>query len=123
MRKELMMIGKDERHTFTGTFERFGVKNGYMGCPEDTVLLVDVCDEGGSIVAEHLWFNCTKGFDDLDLKQGDIVKFNARVASYRKGYFGRRRDVYVPFSVDYKLSYPTKIKKINCKEEVAKRIE
>lgn len=52
MRKKLKQKGSDERHTFTGTFERFGIKRGYKG---------------------------------------------------------RREDVYAPIKTDYKLSYPTKI--------------
>lgn len=108
MRKKLKQKGFDERHTFTGTFERFGIKRGYKG-PVETVLLVDIFDSNGKKMTDHLWFNKTKGFASLDLKEGDIIQFDARVAACEKGYKGYREDVYAPIKTDYKLSYPTKI--------------
>lgn len=101
-----------ERLKFYGTFERFGTKNGYMGI-QKTVLLVDVkLAETDQIVTQHLWFNLTKGFEKLDLQIGDKVEFHARVKEYTKGYVGRRLEVYKPIETDYKLSHPTKLKKL-----------
>ena len=111
MRKDLRNIGSQDRYIYTGTFERFGIKNGYKG-PITTVLLLNVCDKDGNVVTDHLWFNKTKGFAKVDLQQGDRVSFEARVDSYVKGYQGYREDVYSDISIDYKLSYPTKIQKI-----------
>lgn len=110
MRKELKKID-DVRDTFTATFVRFGTKNGWNGNVEKTILLKDIKDKMGKIVAGHLWFNYTKGFYMLILNEGDVVKFNARVKEYTKGYFGHRDDVYKPIEYDYKLSHPTKISK------------
>lgn len=112
MRKELAKI-EDIRETFSGTFVRFGEKNGYKG-PVPTVLLKQVCNQSGKEVCNHLWFNLTKGFAALDLKGGEMVEFRARVKPYIKGYKGRREDVYVPIEQDYKLSHPTKVR--ICKE-------
>lgn len=112
MRKELKQIGSEERQLFTATFERFGIKNGYVG-PTQTVLLVNIMDASGKILTDHLWFNMTKGFRNLNLQKGDRVSFMGRVKKYEKGYFGRREDVYVPHSVDYKISRPTKVKKLS----------
>ena len=111
MRKDLKNIGSQDRHTYTGTFERFGIKKGYKG-PITTVLLLNICDREGNVVTDHLWFNKTKGFTKVDLQQGDRVSFEARVGSYVKGYQGYREDIYSDISLDYKLSYPTKIQKI-----------
>ena len=108
VRKKLEQIN-DKRSTFTGIVDRFGIKNGYKG-PERTVLLKDIKDISGKIVTNHLWFNLTKGFSKLNLKTYDVVKFDARVTPYVKGYKGHRDDVYAPTELDYKLSYPTKIK-------------
>ena len=108
MRKKLKEIGNDERHIFTGTFSRFGTKNGYKGI-EHTVLLLDVKTENGETVCDHLWFNLTKGFERLNLKEGQKVTFSARVSKYEKGYKGYRDDVFVPIETDYKLSFPTQI--------------
>lgn len=110
MRKELEKI-EDIRDIFTGTFERFGIKNGWAG-QEETVLLKDIKDKNDKIVTNHLWFNLTKGFKKLDLQPGDAIQFCARVKEYEKGYKGYRDDVCKPIEYDYKLSYPTKIKKI-----------
>lgn len=107
MRKALQER-EGERATFSATFERFGIKNGYRG-PQHTILLTDVCDATGTPVCDHLWFNLTQGFEELALEPGDRIQFDARVKKYVKGYLGRREDVYAPVGVDYKLSYPTKI--------------
>jgi len=119
MRKQL---GKKEgkREAFSGTFVRLGTKKGWQGSVEGTVLLREIKDENKVVVADHLWFNLTKEFDCLDLKEGEIVSFNARVKEYTKGYFGwdEEKAMESPIATDYKLSYPTKIKKIGRKEKI-----
>ena len=98
------------RDTFVGTFVRFGWKSGWNQ-PQQSVLLKGIRDQHGKRVADHLWFNLTKGFTQCDLQEGDLVEFNARVASYLKGYLGRRDDVWDrPVEEDYKLSHPTKVR-------------
>ena len=104
MRKELQKI-EDYRGTFTATFEKWGVKKSTTGNLSTTLLFVDVKDSTGKPVTNHLWFSFTKGFKDLGgLSVGDIVQFDARVKEYHKGFKGR--------TIDYKLSMPTKIRKI-----------
>lgn len=109
MRKKLKEI-EEIRATFTGTFVRFGIKNGYK-CDLKTILLKDIKNDKNDVVSEHLWFNFTKGFEKLNLQENDIVQFDARVKEYFKGYRGHREDVYKPIEKDYKLSHPTKLKK------------
>lgn len=99
------------RSTFIGKFSRFGWKPGWK-TDERTVLLVDIRTPDGDVLCDHLWFNLTKQFDMLSLQAGDVVQFDARIKKYEKGYYGRREDVYVPISIDYKLSHPTKLRKI-----------
>jgi hypothetical protein len=110
MREHLEKI-ENVRDCFTGEFVRFGIKNGYKG-PLKTVLLKDIKDKEGNSVCDHLWFNLTLGFENLMLQEGDRIEFNARVKQYVKGYFGYREDVYKPIEQDYKLSHPTKVRKI-----------
>jgi len=110
IRKNLATI-EGVRDIFTGTFERFGVKNGWAGV-EKTVLLKDIKNKNGDIISDHLWFNFTKGFENLQLEKGDIIQFEARVKEYYKGYKGYREGIYKPIEKDYKLSYPSKIKKL-----------
>jgi len=40
----------------------------------------------------------------------DTISFDARVGESMKGYFGRREDVYVPPSVDWRFERPTNVK-------------
>lgn len=111
MRKELKCL-KHMRATFTGTFERSGTKTSF-GHTKQTLLFTNIRDSDGRIVADHLWFNLTKGFAALGLLPGDAVRFNARCKSYEKGYKGYRDDVFdKPIEIDYKLSHPSKLQKI-----------
>ena len=110
--RKILARSKGKRLVFRGCFDHFGEKPGWRGSPEKTVLLLNVVGEYGEPVCDHIWFNLTKQFDSLDLKHGDIVEFHARVKLYEKGYKGRREDVYKPVERDYKLIFPTQIKKI-----------
>lgn len=96
---------------YTGEFVRTGIKHGYMG-DITTVLLIDVRDESSKMVTDHLWFNMTRGFAQANLQAGDIVEFRGRVEKYVKGYKGWRDDVCKPLEEDYKLSFPTKVRKV-----------
>lgn len=112
LRKELQKLNGTERHRFTATFERFGMKNGWVGM-EKTLLLVDV-KLYGKTVCDHLWFSCGKSFERLSLKKGDEIEFFARVSKYTKGYRGYREDAAIdnPIRTDYRLSNPTKVSRI-----------
>jgi|ERR1035437_1341536 hypothetical protein len=107
MREKLQQI-EEIRTEFSGTFVRFGEKNGYLG-PLKTILLKDVKDNDGNMVTDHLWFNFTKGFAKMNLQEDDTVYFNGRVKEYTKGYRGWREGVERNIETDYKLSHPTKI--------------
>ena len=100
----------NQRLKFVASVERFGSKRGFKG-PKPTILLKDVRIDGcEEIITDHLWFSKGKIWDEFNV--GDVVSFEARVALYQRGYNGRREDVYVPTTTDYKLERPTKIKKI-----------
>lgn len=109
MRKELAKI-ENVRDTFSGTFIRFGTKNGYKGTIT-TILLNSIRDKSGKIVTDHIWFVLTKGFAALNLKEGNIVEFRARVKEYVKGYKGYNEEkaMDAPLELDYKLSHPSKV--------------
>jgi hypothetical protein len=111
MRKELQGIC-EQRKRFTATFKRFGSKTNWHGFLEETILLVNVKDENGKEVADHIWFHCTKGFEAVKpLSEGDMIEFFARVKSYEKGYVNHRKEID-DSELDYKLNNPTKIRKI-----------
>ena len=108
MRKKLKKL-KEQRLSFEATFERYGSKQGYKGGPIRTLLFREI-KNGEHIVTDHLWFTTNKQFELHELKEGQVILFEARVKGYQKGYKGRREDVYRPSEWDYKLSHPTKIR-------------
>ncbi|HWY11337.1 MAG TPA: hypothetical protein VN026_08430 [Bacteroidia bacterium] len=120
MRNELKKI-QGKRGKFYGVFERYGTKTNWKGYPEDTVLLKDIKDLTGKIVADHLWFNLTKGFEKIgQMIEGDIIQFEARAKPYTKGYVNYREGID-DRRTDYRLSHPTKfyiISKINNSTEL-----
>jgi hypothetical protein len=92
-----------ERATYRATFDRYGVKT-WHGKSATTVLLLNITDADGNAVCDHLWMNLTRGFETLDLRPGDTVEFDGRVTAYTKGRYHNR--------TDYKLSRPTRIRKL-----------
>ncbi|KKM47404.1 hypothetical protein LCGC14_1558720 [marine sediment metagenome] len=105
----------NQREKYKATFKRFGVKNGYKGDTK-TVLLLDVVDQNHKLVASHLWMNCGKRFDKLQLEEGDFVQFYARVKIYGKRYQGYDEyGVHGSLSIDYGLCYPSKVVKLSQK--------
>ena len=109
MRQELKQI-EDVRKTFIATFKRYGAKTSWHGFLEKTILLIDTKDENGKIVANHIWFSNTKGFQKLgELKEGNKIQFDARVKDYIKGYV-RESEFIDERKIDYKLNNPTKIR-------------
>lgn len=99
-----------DRKKFTGKFVRTGKKAGFKGYSQETILLKDIIDaESGVRVTDHLWLNYTKGFEDVNLKPGVIIEFQARIVEYKKGY---RNSQFVTErqKKDYKLSHPTQIR-------------
>jgi hypothetical protein len=101
------------RGRFSATFVRFGAKKAYKGPPIKTALFRDVRDEAGNQVTDHVWMVVGKQLEELALAEGDRIQFEARVASYVKGYRGRREDDDLPTqALDYKLSRPTHLRKL-----------
>lgn len=99
------------RLRFKATVDKFGFKNGYKG-PEPTILLIKIASLDNIIKTDHLWMNTTKQFENLNLQKGDVIEFDARIKPYQKGYVGYREDVYKSIELDYKLSHPSKVVKL-----------
>ncbi len=98
--------------------ERFGTKPAFKGPPRQTILLRDVIDtDTGVFLTDHLWF--TAGKWSAALAAGDIFEFEARVASYIKGYRGCQEVYNAPVSQDWKLTRPTKVTVIPRESETA----
>jgi hypothetical protein len=111
MRKALA-VQAGERKKFKARFSRIGKKTNFKGYSEDTILLNDVREaDTNKLVADHLWFNYTISFEKIALTEGTILEFEARVKKYSKGYVNKALHL-TQKSNDYKLSHPTKIKKL-----------
>lgn len=111
MRNELAkQIG--ERKKFRAVFDRIGKKINYRGYSEETILLKNIVDvDANKLVADHVWFAYTKGFERALLHLGDKIEFTARVKEYKKGYVNPLFKVNNA-TKDVKLSNPTKIKRM-----------
>ena len=91
------MLGK--RGRYKGKFVRTGIRpvnGGYI----QTVLLIDVQDTEGRLVASHVWFDALRCFRKINLMYGDMIAFSARVEPYSKGNyedykFARPKDVHL----------------------------
>lgn len=109
MRKTLAKA-EGQRKKFHAVFDRLGKKVNYKGYSEDTILLVNITDaETNQVVADHLWFSYTAGFEKITLSEGVRLEFEARVKEYRKGYVNSRYKINQSRK-DFKLSHPTKIR-------------
>lgn len=107
MRKKLA-TQEGERKKFRGEFSRLGKKTNFKGYSEDTILLINITDVStNTLVADHIWFSYTKGFEKIMLTEGAIIEFEARVKAYTKGYVNKRYGINKK-SNDFKLSHPTK---------------
>ena len=103
MREKLQKIN-GERLRFKATVGRFGKKTAYKGYPLDTVCFTDVKFFSGGVATDHIWFTAGKRIKELNLQEGDMVSFEARVKPYLKGY---EKD-----EVDFRLSNISKIVKL-----------
>src|SRR5258708_7169989 len=118
MTEKRKKLGKQsgKRLRFSAHVERFGEKSAYRGPALKTILLTNVKDSEGNIIADHIWMNVGLTFDWVDV--GQNISFDARVKPYEKGYKGGRDDVYdKPVTWDYKLSHPSKVEIIEEKKE------
>jgi hypothetical protein len=108
MRRQLKKE-EGQRKKFLATFVKLGKKTNYLGYSEETILLKDIIDaDTQRVVADHLWFAYTKTFQQVRLKEGMLIEFEARVTPYKKGYVNRRYNIDKR-TTDYRLSRPTKI--------------
>jgi hypothetical protein len=112
--KERFERNPKERYKYKATFERFGKREGYKGWIK-TVLLADLIDgRTHKLISDHLWMDCGKRFDKLDLTNGDMIQFEARTKIYKKGYEGYNEFGEKCYAtIDYGLSYPSKIVKLS----------
>ena len=87
MRKRLADLCDAQKHKFFAHIVRYGTY-----CDGDalrrTMLLQDVEDEDGSLLAEHCWVSMSKKVEKSCLQPGEYISFMARVVPYAKGDSG-----------------------------------
>ncbi len=108
MREALRKLGLNNRYRFEAVFSRFATTQEHIEGKE-AILLLDV-KRGNKLVANHLWLCRIQEFKKLNLKEGDIVSFTARINMYRR--FKNQRKL-----IDFGLSNPMHVYKVN-KEEI-----
>ena len=114
MRTNLKKIGFDEPHTYIATFSHTSTRRDDMYCLQDTILLTDVYKaDTMEFMTDHLWFDFTIGLRDAKLQKGDRIQFEAKVETYERGYKGYYDGTYPPITIDFKLSRPTNIVKLD----------
>ena len=102
------------RMDLTAVFWQYGTyrHNGRCG---KSILLREVRDRSGRLLADHIWINYTAGFDAAGVfSRGDLVRFTATIAEYVKGYRGEKIDdrLLRPPAVDYCLKFPRRVERI-----------
>ena len=115
--RKLLKQQEGRRGEFRATVAQFGTKSAFRGPDPPTMLLKDVKDETGQIVTDHLWMTVGTQLSRLNVQVGEEIVFVARVTRYEKGYKGSREYVFAPPpSTDYRLSYPTRMRKVETRQ-------
>lgn len=96
--------------TFQAVVDRISITKGYKNRP--TILLVDIKDRHGKLIADHVWMKYDEAF--ARIRVGHVVEFKARIRSYTKRLKGKTVDgVRVNKKVqDYTFTQPKQIKVI-----------
>ena len=108
-RRPLIKTDKDDRYLFYATFNGYRVSGGSRGFSQ-SLEFVDITDEYGNKVAEHMIFDDLKTFKKLNLVQGDEISFMARVYECNIAHEGLQ---FVKPTAYYRLLNPTKAQKLN----------
>lgn len=108
MRKALKaLVGRRSR--YRATVKKFGSARDPLRPWIRSVLFVNVYDERGDYVADHIWFRVTGEIRRISLHPGDEVFFTARVKKYHKRNPNAVDADDPAFIEDYRLSSPTKV--------------
>ena len=111
-----------QRRKFYATFSHYGKRRLRYRAPwglaermVDTLLFVDVRNEWGRYLCDHVWFTSSLTLQRVGLEAGDTVSFVATVDSYTKR--DRWANEYSRIE-DYKLCRPSMLEKVRAPLEV-----
>lgn len=110
-REKLVRVDKQDRYVFIGKFDRFVLTNGVRGVAQQIVFR-DVTDEYGNKVSNYVQFDNIKTFLELNLHEGDLVCFCARIVVCQNANEAMH-GFYSPYTRTYvRLLNPTKAEKL-----------
>ena len=109
---ELLKKLAGQRAGFRGTVYDFGSMPHYGGEEQRTVILNEVHDQDGQYIGSKYWLPIGKSLAALSLQKGDIIEFEAKVTPYQRPAYEDNGNPYATM-LDYKFTYPTKMRKIN----------
>ena len=113
MREKLKAMGVNSRHVFYGTFMAYGLGKTQSGETQKTLLFQKIKDENGDEVADHIWMWDARSFNYFEFRNGDVIKFEATIKKYWKGYRGKRDDGEKSVRTkDYELVHPSNVRLI-----------
>ena len=112
MKKSLVNTGIGTRNFYTGKFKGYRISGRGRRCSQ-RIEVRDIKDEYGTLVADYILFDNIKCFLDLNLHEGDIVRFCARDFEYQKAIptyrYGYNND-----ETYHRLLYPSQVSKLVC---------
>lgn len=108
----LVKYNKDDRQFFTATFDGYKITGGSRGVAY-RYNFKDIRDEDGIKVAEYTWFDNIKAFNDLNLREGEVVTFKARPVDFALRYPTYKKRQIEP-DLYLRLMNPTQTKKLTC---------
>ena len=93
---------KGNSYAFEGVVQRFGIKNKKKGKSKDTFMVKNIkLANQRTVICDHIWLYLKKDIDNIKL--GDVIIFDAHIASYEKGYKGIKLESFRPVETDYHL--------------------
>lgn len=123
MMREALKDRVGKRGEFHAQFKRRGSVNSDWGV-KVTMLFVDIRDEAGTLVADHIWVKMGKQMEELHLQGGERVRFMATVDRYQKRDKDREGEDDGPRHVtDYRLTHPSNIRRVGAVQEERRDVD
>lgn len=101
---------------FTGKVHKISLQKNAKN-KKQTVCISNICNRSGEFITNHIWF-LANDFH-IDLNEGDVIEFTAKVSTYIKGRWKKRSpdNFSKKLQVDYALKYPREVRIIKNHKE------
>ena len=81
--RDLLKELDNEKSLFTGTFKSLRRCRGRGRVELESMLLLNLKNENGIQLTDHIWITYNRKFKDLKLERGDVVSFYGTVKPYK----------------------------------------